>query len=64
VFNVYYRVHIDQPFAFKTTGKKFNIPPEDGAQRFRWLKIDELKKDDFTFPIDRFIVSKIKCELK
>jgi len=64
LFNVYYRLHIDQPYPFKTTVKKFDIPSVDGAQSFRWMKICELKEEDFTFPIDRFIVNKIKLEIK
>ncbi len=64
LFNVYYRVHIDRPYRFTTTVKKFDIPAVDGAQSFRWLQTDELKEEDFTFPIDRFIVNKIKHELK
>ena len=64
LFNVYYTLHIDKPYRFKTTDIKYDIPEIDGAQSFRWLKISELKEEDFTFPIDRFLVSKIKLELK
>lgn len=64
LFNVYYRVHIDWPYTFKTTEKKFDIPAVDGAQSFRWLKINELKEENFTFPVDRFLVTKIKLELR
>ena len=64
LFNVYYTVHIDRPYPFITTEKIFDIPAVDGAQSFRWMKINELKEEDFTFPIDRFIVNKIKLELK
>jgi 8-oxo-dGTP pyrophosphatase MutT (NUDIX family) len=64
LFNVYYRVHIDQPYGFKTTEVKNDIPAVDGAQSFRWMKIAELNEEDFTFPIDKFIIKKIKNELK
>ncbi|MCX6281781.1 MAG: NUDIX domain-containing protein [Bacteroidetes bacterium] len=64
LFNIYYRVQIDEPYLFKTTRVKNDIPAVDGAQSFRWLKVDELKEDEFTFPIDKFIVSRIKLELK
>ncbi|MEI7491990.1 MAG: NUDIX domain-containing protein [Bacteroidota bacterium] len=64
LFNVYYTLQIDKPYRFKTTEIKNDIPAVDGAQSFRWLKISELKEEDFTFPIDRFLVSKIKLELK
>lgn len=64
LFNVYYRVKIARPYPFKISRVKNDIPAVDGAQSFRWIKIDELKEDDFTFPIDKFIVQKIKKELK
>jgi len=63
LFNVYYTVQIKQPYKFTVTEKKFDIPAIDGAQSFRWMKIPELKDEDFTFPIDKFIVRKIKSEL-
>jgi 8-oxo-dGTP pyrophosphatase MutT (NUDIX family) len=63
LFNVYYKVNIDKPFHFKTTEIKNDIPAVDGAQSFRWLKISKLKEEDFTFPIDKFIIRKIKHDL-
>ena len=63
LFNVYYRVWMEKPYRFPTTTKKFDILAVDGAQTFRWLKINELKEEEFTFPIDKFIVDKIKKEL-
>jgi 8-oxo-dGTP diphosphatase len=59
LFNIYYRVKAEKPFRFPTTEKKHDIPPIDGAQSFRWVKIRDLKAEDFTFPIDRFIVGEL-----
>lgn len=64
LFNVYYKVHIDKPYRFSTTEIKNDIPVIDGAQSFRWLQLSELTEEDFTFPIDKFIIHKIKHELK
>ncbi len=64
LFNVYYRVQIEKPYHFQSTEVKNDIPAIDGAQSFRWMKIYSLKEEDFTFPIDKFIVKKIKAELK
>jgi 8-oxo-dGTP pyrophosphatase MutT (NUDIX family) len=64
LFNVYYRVQIEKPYHFQITDIKNDIPAVDGAQSFRWLKISSLKEEDFTFPIEKFIVKKIKKELK
>jgi 8-oxo-dGTP pyrophosphatase MutT (NUDIX family) len=62
LFNVYYRISASKPYLFVTTDKQNDIPAIDGAQCFRWVRISALKEDDFTFPIDRFIVGKIKTD--
>ena len=59
LLNIYYRVKAEKPYFFRTTEKKNDIPPVNGSQSFRWVKIDKLKADDFTFPIDKFIVGKL-----
>jgi 8-oxo-dGTP diphosphatase len=61
LINIYYRVSLLKPYQFQTTEKRFDFPEIfDGAQCFRWLKIDELSEDDFTFPIDKSIVNMIQ----
>jgi 8-oxo-dGTP diphosphatase len=61
VINVYYLVDAKKPFTFKTTEKKFDFPEVvDGAQCFRWAEISELTEDDFTLPIDKKMVSRLK----
>ncbi len=60
LFNIYYRVKAIKPFGFQTTEITNDIRPVDGAQSFRWEGIDKLNAEDFTFPIDRFIVGEIK----
>jgi hypothetical protein len=32
----------------------------DGAQCFRWISVEGLTEDEFTFPIDKFMVDKLK----
>lgn len=59
LFNIYYLVMARKPFLFRTTGVKNDIPPVDGAQCFRWVRIDQLNAGDFTFPIDKFIVGEL-----
>ena len=59
LLNIYYLVKAEKPYCFKTTGIKNDFLPVDGAQCFRWVKTDELKAEDFTFPIDQFIVGKL-----
>jgi len=61
VINVYYKVSANKPYAFETTEKKFDFPKKvDEAQCFRWLAIKELTEEEFTFPIDKFIVKKLR----
>lgn len=60
LFNVYYLVEADKPYQFKTTTDRNDIPAEDGAQCFRWLDICDLSMEEFTFPIDKFIVHQLK----
>ena len=57
----YSLVKAKKPYFFKTTCKKFDFPEAvDGAQCFRWVPVKELSKDEFTFPIDKFIVNTLK----
>jgi 8-oxo-dGTP diphosphatase len=63
LINIYYWVTVNKPFHFKTTENKFDFPEIiDGAQCFRWLKINELSENDFTFPIDKRIIMKIRMD--
>jgi len=59
LLNIYYLVGAEKPFNFVTTKIKNDIPAIDGLQCFRWLKISELKAENFTFPIDKFIIQKL-----
>jgi 8-oxo-dGTP pyrophosphatase MutT (NUDIX family) len=59
LFNVYYLVEARKPYLFQTTERINDILPVDGAQSFRWEGIDTLKAEDFTFPIDQFIVGRL-----
>ena len=59
LINIYYLVNAEKPFRFKTTLKKNDILPVDGAQSFRWVNIDELETEEFTFPIDKYVAGEI-----
>ncbi|MCX6306777.1 MAG: NUDIX domain-containing protein [Bacteroidetes bacterium] len=60
LFNIYYLVTAAKPYRFETTLKRNDIPNIDGSQCFRWIRIAHLKEEDFTFPIDQFIVGELK----
>lgn len=60
LLNIYYRVQAEKPYRFKTTEIKNDIPSMNGAQCFRWVKIPDLKQEDFTFPTDQMIIRMIQ----
>ncbi|OCX53965.1 NUDIX hydrolase [Mucilaginibacter sp. PPCGB 2223] len=57
LISVYYTVKNIQPInlAVKTTAFDFDGEVEP-LQCFRWVKINELKKTDLTFPVDQYVV--------
>jgi len=59
LFSIYYLVKSGKPYRFRTTVRKNDIPPEDGAQSFRWVATGHLMEEDFTFPVDRHVAGKI-----
>jgi hypothetical protein len=60
---VYYRVQAEKPYPFTTTDKKFDFPEVvDGAQCFRWVPVADLTEEEFTFPIDKFLVNKLQAD--
>ncbi|MEI6435573.1 MAG: NUDIX domain-containing protein [Bacteroidota bacterium] len=60
--NIYYLVSAKKPYSFPIAQTRNDIPAVDGAQSFRWVKITDLHEEEFTFPIDRFIVRKLKAD--
>jgi 8-oxo-dGTP pyrophosphatase MutT (NUDIX family) len=63
LINVYYRVQAEKPYPFTTTDKKFDFPEVvDGAQCFRWVPVADLTEEEFTFPIDKFLVNKLQAD--
>jgi 8-oxo-dGTP diphosphatase len=65
LINVYYLVNAEKPFQFVTTENKYDFPEiVDGAQCFRWIAINDLVADEFTFPIDKMIIGRLKTDFK
>ena len=62
LLNIYYLVTTEKPYSFPIAQTRNEIPAVDGAQSFRWVKIKNLSEGEFTFPIDRFIVQKLKTD--
>lgn len=64
LINVYYLADLKQPFQFKISEQAFDFEiGSSQTQSFRWVKINALKEDDFTFPIDKFVAGKLKQTL-
>jgi 8-oxo-dGTP diphosphatase len=53
VISIYYTVKALGELDFKVSEQPHNYEKKEGAQAFRWIKLDELKESDFTLIIDR-----------
>lgn len=61
LLSIYFLADLTEPLRFKISEKPFDFEIEDNfGQSFRWAKIKELKEDDITFPIDKFVIRKLK----
>lgn len=61
LLSIYYLADLKKPLQFKISDKPFDFEIVDNfGQSFRWIKIKDLKEDDITFPIDKFVVRKLK----
>ena len=64
IISVYYLVKNINKLDLSIKTKVFDFDGEgDVLQAFRWLKLDTLRADDFTFPIDKY-VAKLLIEQK
>lgn len=56
IISVYYLVKAVSDLRFITKTTVFDFDGEgDILQSFRWIKLSELKVDDFTFPTDQYV---------
>ena len=63
LISIYYLADLKKPLRFEISGSSFNFKNiEEGRQSFRWIKINEINEDDISFPIDKFVVKKLKSE--
>jgi ADP-ribose pyrophosphatase YjhB (NUDIX family) len=60
--SVYYLADLKKPVRFEVSERPFDFKKiEEGSQCFRWVKINEINEDDISFPIDKFVVTKLKA---
>ncbi|WP_179413664.1 NUDIX domain-containing protein [Mucilaginibacter sp. E4BP6] len=56
IISVYYRVKNVNPLNLKFKTEVFDFDGEGNVlQAFRWVKLSDLREDDFTFPIDQYV---------
>jgi 8-oxo-dGTP diphosphatase len=61
IISVYYTVKPVGDLNFEIKTNLFDFDSEgDNLQSFRWKKLNELKPEDVTFPIDRHVVELLK----
>lgn len=61
LISIYYLAETDGNICFTVSEKPFGFSNmENGQQSFRWVKISELNDTEFTFPIDKIVVQKLK----
>jgi len=60
LISIYYLARLKKPVSFKISRQPFDLEKmENGHQSFRWVKINQLKEAGFSFPIDKFVISKL-----
>ena len=61
LISVYFMADLVEPLCFDISGKAFDFEiGSSKTQSFRWVKIKDLNEDEITFPIDKFVVQKLK----
>jgi hypothetical protein len=63
LLSIYYLVNYSNPGLIPVAGSINNIPKVEGAQAFRWIAINKLSPDYFTFPIDKKVIELLKTTL-
>ena len=63
LISIYYMAELDDSPVFVLSEKPYDFAAlTNGNQSFRWVKIKSLNPDEFSFPIDKFVVHKLKQE--
>lgn len=64
VMCLYFWVRPVSSLSVPFTTQALDFPTDDNDQQvFRWVSLDAIKPDDFTFPIDQSLVPKLKSAL-
>ncbi|WP_163717269.1 NUDIX hydrolase [Mangrovibacterium lignilyticum] len=61
LISIYYLAKLQEPVNFKISNKAFDFEPgQNGNQSFRWLSIEKLNPEEFTFPIDKHVANLLR----
>ncbi len=61
LISIYYLASLKGPAQFPISGKPFDFSEMiNGNQSFRWVNIQKLNPDEFTFPIDKHVAHLLK----
>ena len=61
LISIYYSAKLKEPINFKLSNQPFDFKEfKNGNQSFRWIKIEALNADEFTFPIDKHVANLLK----
>ncbi|HXB39956.1 MAG TPA: NUDIX domain-containing protein [Bacteroidia bacterium] len=65
VISIYYTVKALEKIKLQVSTKRFDFKKKvEGAQSFRWIEIDKISENDFTFVIDRKVATLIAEQKK
>ncbi len=61
LISIYYFFDFKEPVRFKLSSTPFDFAElKEGSQSFRYAPLSTLKEDDLNFPIDRYVLRKLK----
>lgn len=61
LISIYYLAKIKGLIQFKVSTKSFDFPEKkNGSQSFRWVSVDQINPEEFTFPIDKHVAHLLK----
>lgn len=59
IIAIYYEVRLKEEARFRTSVKRYDfLQTIDNEESFRWVALNELQVDDFSFPTDRVAVQR------
>lgn len=60
LISIYYLAELAEPLKFSITDKPFDFEEmKNGNQSFRWVQLKNLKTDELSFPIDKFVAKEL-----